>query len=546
MKILIVDDNPTERKLLRRILEKQDCEVLEAADGEEGIQMAGAHRPDLIISDALMPKMDGFNFLRILRKDPELQKIPFVFYSAVYTGLKDEDLAVSLGASAFIVKPKEPAEFWDEICAIMETGKHHERMFTPVPIDSEEDYLKRYSDVLTSKIGEKLMELELANAEIREKAKNFLDLFNSIRDVIMVIQFNGTIDDVNSPALRETFGYDREEVVGKNFVMLYAHEEVAETIKYFDLSTGADGKIIRETRFRKKNGEIFCGEICVMKRLDDKGCPTADIVMIRDINERKRAEIALRESEQRRIYLQTELALAAEIQAKLLPRYFSNIPGFEVVARCLPARQVGGDFYDWQEVAPGVVTLTLGDVMGNGMAAAMLMATVRATIRAETQENRPAKALQMAARALKSDLENSESFVTLFHARLDASTRKLTYVDCGHGLVFLRRADGSVEELRVRGLPLGICVDETYREGVVAFNRGDTLVLYSDGLFEALQDLALNNMALAGRLDCSGDPMEMMNRLSTIAELKCPTSDDLTMLLLHCTDEIQPEAGVDP
>lgn len=546
MRILIVDDNPTDRNLLRRILERHECEVLEAQDGEEGLEAARVHTPDLIISDALMPKMDGFNFLRIIRKDPELLKIPFVFYSAVYTGHKDEELAASLGACAFIVKPKEPSELWDDIRAVAEMGKQRQRMFTPVPIDSEEEYLKRYSEVLTSKIGEKVMELERANAEIREKAKNFNDLFNSIRDVIMVIKFNGIIEDVNTPALRDTFGYDREEIIGRNFVMLYAHEEIGETMKFFDIPAEGGGKLVREARFRRKSGEVFHGEICVMKKLDENGSPTADIVMIRDINERKLAESALRESEERRIHLQAELTLAAEVQAKLLPRYFPKIPGFEVVARCLPARQVGGDFYDWQEVAPGVVTLTLGDVMGNGMAAAMLMATVRATIRAETQVNRPAKALQLAARALRSDLENSESFVTLFHARLDAACRKLTYVDCGHGLVFLRRADGTVEELRTRGLPLGISCDETYREGVVAFNKGDTLVLYSDGLFEALPDLALSNMALAGRISCPGDPMEMMNRLATIAELKCPPSDDLTMLLLHCTDEIEQKGALNP
>lgn len=539
MKILIVDDSPVGRNLLCRILERQGCEVLEASDGMEGIETARLHGPDLIISDALMPNMDGFNFLRTLKKDQELQKIPFVFYSAVYTDQKDEELALSLGACAFITKPKEPEEFWAEISSILEREKQRERTFIPVPIDTEEDYLKQYSDVVTAKIEKKLRELETANVEIQKKAKNYLDLFNSIRDVIVVIHFNGIIIDVNSPALRENFGYEPEEVIGRNFGMLYAHEEEGETMKYFVFASGLSGKMLREARFRKKGGEIFCGEICVMKRLDEKGSPTADIVMIRDISERKQAESALRESEARRIHLQAELALAAEVQAKLLPRFFPPIPGFAIVARCLPARQVGGDFYDWQEVAPGVITMTLGDVMGNGMAAAMLMATVRATVRAETLLNKPAKAMQLASRALKSDLENSESFVTLFHARLDSATRKLTYVDCGHGLVFLRRANGTVEELRVRGLPLGISTDETYREGVLAFNKGDTLVLYSDGLIEAMPDLALNNLALAGRLNCSGNTMEMMNRLATITELQCPPTDDLTMLLLHCNEEIQ-------
>jgi PAS domain S-box-containing protein len=536
MKVLLVDDNALSRKLIRQTLEIKGCEVLEAADGEEGVEMARVHGPDLIISDAFMPKMDGFNFLRTLRKEPGLKNIPFVFYSGVYTGQKDEELALSLGASAYIIKPKDPAELWSEISTILKRREHGEKIFMPVPIDTEEDYLKHYSEVVSLKIEEELRELEKANAEIREKAKNYQDLFNSIRDVIVVTRFDGVIVDVNSPTLWEVFGYGREEVVGKNIGMLYPHEREGKTSESAAPASIPDGMTLREITFRKRSGELFCGEICAMQRCDEQGTPTADIFMIRDISERKQAEELLRVSEERRIHLQAELALAAEVQAKLLPRYFPSVPGFAIVARCLPARQVGGDFYDWQEVAPGVLNLTLGDVMGNGMAAAMLMATVRAVIRAETLMSRPAKALQRASRALMSDLENAESLVTLFHARLDTATRKLIYVDCGHGLVFLRRANGAVEELQVRGLPLGVSTDETYREGVIAFNKGDTLVLYSDGLVEALPELSHNNRALAGLLKCTWDAMEMVNRLAALTELNSPPADDLTMLLVHCND----------
>lgn len=536
MKILVVDDNALSRKLIRQILERKGCEILEAADGEEGVETARVNEPDLIISDALMPKMDGFNFLRALRKEPGLQKIPFVFYSGVYTGQKDEELALSLGASAYIIKPKEPEELWSEIKTIMKKGDQREKVFMPVPIDTEEDYLRHYSEVVTLKVEEELKELEKANAENRERAKNYQDLFNSIRDVIVVTRFDGIIADVNSPALRDIFGYEREEVIGKNIGMLYPGEEGNEESGCRAPASNPESLQLREATFRKKSGALFCGEICAMKRCDDQGTPTADILMIRDISERKQAEEALRVSEEHRIHLQAGLALAAEVQAKLLPRRFPSIPGFAIVARCLPASQVGGDFYDWQEVAPGVLNLTLGDVMGNGIAAAMLMATVRAVIRAETLMNRPAKALQLASRALMSDLESSESFVTLFHARLDTVKRRLTYVDCGHGLVFLRRADGAIEDLRVRGLPLGVMIDETYREGVIGFNKGDTLVLYSDGLIEAIPELPLNNRALAGLLNCTWDAVEMVNRMATLTGMKYPPADDLTMLLVHCNE----------
>ncbi|MCM2356672.1 MAG: SpoIIE family protein phosphatase [Geobacteraceae bacterium] len=107
-----------------------------------------------------------------------------------------------------------------------------------------------------------------------------------------------------------------------------------------------------------------------------------------------KAEQALRESEMRSYQLQVGLACAAEVQAKLLPRSYPQIPGFDVAARCLPAKQVGGDFFDRQEVCLGVWSLSLGDVMGKGMAAAMLMATVRASLRSAAH-NRPEEALRL-------------------------------------------------------------------------------------------------------------------------------------------------------
>lgn len=537
VKVLIVDDNAADRKILRYNLERRGCEVIEAADGEEGMELAAAHSPGLIISDALMPGMDGFQFLRKIKGDETLRTIPFIFYSSVFTGHKDEELALSLGAAAFLAKPKAPDEFWTEVSAILERHAQPKGLFKPVPVEGEEEYLRHYSSVVTAKIEEKVRELEQANLEIRERAMNYCNLFNSIRDVFVVTDYDRTIVDVNQPALRENFGYELEEVVGSKTSILYADEKSYRAIEILDAKEYINGKILHEANFRKKNGEAFVGEMCALQRLDEEGVPSANIAIIRDISERKRAEEALRESEERRIQLQAELALAAEVQAKLLPRYFPAIPGFEIVARCLPAHQVGGDFYDWQEVAPGIVAFTLGDVMGNGMAAAMLMATVRAAIRAETQQNDPARAVEMAELALRSDLENSESFVTLFHAQLNVATRRLTYVDCGHGLVFLRRVDGTVEELPTRGLPLGVATGETYQEGAFTFARGDTLVLYSDGLIEAWPERTLDNRILAGQMGGGGNALAMMERLAAVSGQSGPPSDDLTMLLLRCTGD---------
>jgi PAS domain S-box-containing protein len=251
---------------------------------------------------------------------------------------------------------------------------------------------------------------------------------------------------------------------------------------------------------------------------------------------RQRAEIALGESERRRLRLQTQLEFAAQVQARLLPTDPPQLPGFEVAARCRPAYQVGGDFYDWQETEAGYFSLTLGDVMGKGPAAAMLMATVRASLRAVAQRSPPAEALRQAERALRQDLNNAESFVTLFHARLDSATRRMSYVDCGHGFVLMRRADGSVEELLPRGLPFGVLAGDSFQEGDVVFRRGDCLVLFSDGLMEALQGTELDNAALARKL-WAESPRQMVERLTEIMPSTALPPDDMTLVVVKCTTD---------
>lgn len=252
-----------------------------------------------------------------------------------------------------------------------------------------------------------------------------------------------------------------------------------------------------------------------------------------DRHARRVAEEALRQSEIDRLQLQTEVNCAAAVQKMLLPRDPLALAGFEIAAVCMPARQVGGDFYDWHETMPGIVTLTFGDVMGKGMAAAMLMTTVRATLRAVTLRVQPSIAVQLAEQSLRQDLNRSESFVTLFLARLNFDASLMTYVDCGHGFAFMRRRDGRVEGLLPRGLPLGISSDEEYQEGGCIFQEGDALVLYSDGLIDTLPELSLDNAALAARLEGATSATDMVERIAAMVPPETPLSDDLAVLVVR-------------
>lgn len=538
MKALIVDDNAADRKILRYIMEKHGFEAIEAGDGEEGVEMAVRHHPALIISDALMPRMDGFQFLRKVKSDPRLAGIPFLFYSSVYTGCRDEQLALALGADAFVVKPKSPEVFWAEVSAVLAGEVRRDRV-RPELLEEDEEYVREYTHIVTAKIEEKVAELERANAAIRQKAKTYRNLFDSMRDVIVVTDAGRTVLDANQPALRETFGYENDEVLGKSERLFYEDDEGYAASGAALPRTGEfSGCIPVEVTLRRKSGELFVGELCILRRLYEEGVPAGNMVIVRDVTARKMAEEALRASERERCLLQAELACAAEVQAKLLPRRYPELRGFDLAARCLPAHQVGGDFFDWLEVSPGHVALTLGDVMGNGLAAAMLMTTVRATIHAVAQQTHPARALKLAERALRVDLENSDRFVTLFHARLDTAARTLTFVDCGHGHAFLRRADGTVEELLPRGLPLGVPGSDPYEEGTVTFAPGDALVLYSDGLVDAYPDPPPDRYGLAARISGAADALKMVDILTAVPELTGPPPDDLTVLVLHCLESM--------
>ncbi len=184
MKILVVDDNPYDRKILRANLEHHNCEVIEAADGQEGLELAQTYKPDVIISDALMPRIDGFQFLRSIKKDESLKKIPFIFYSATYTGQKEIDLAISSGAKAYIIKPMEFKEFWKELNTVINKIAD-EKTITVSNVEKDEEYLRRYSYIVAAKLEEKIRELEdeierrkKAEETLREKVKELEDFYN--------------------------------------------------------------------------------------------------------------------------------------------------------------------------------------------------------------------------------------------------------------------------------------------------------------------------------------------------------------------------------
>jgi sigma-B regulation protein RsbU (phosphoserine phosphatase) len=178
-----------------------------------------------------------------------------------------------------------------------------------------------------------------------------------------------------------------------------------------------------------------------------------------------------------------DLKLGAQAQQALLPGNTTNIDGYSIAGVCLPAKAVGGDFYDWYTTPDGIA-VSLGDVMGKGVGAGIIAATTRAVLRSARAEPDPVAALVRADNALSTELSNMESFVTLFHGRLTTVDGTVSYADAGHGLTVVIRADGSHSRLRSYDIPLGVGFRFGQSPQTVSLAPGDTLVSFSDGLLD--------------------------------------------------------------
>ncbi|MEP6668898.1 MAG: response regulator [Chthoniobacter sp.] len=164
MKILSVDDKSENLYMLEALLRGYGHEVDSASDGHRALQLTGCGRYDLIISDILMPRMDGFQLCREMKKDPSLRDIPFVFYTATYTDPRDAAFALSLGADRFLVKPLEPDLFIKTIMEVVEQ-KTGTAPATAIEQSGEDEaiYLKEYNARLITKLEKKMLDLEAAN-----------------------------------------------------------------------------------------------------------------------------------------------------------------------------------------------------------------------------------------------------------------------------------------------------------------------------------------------------------------------------------------------
>jgi serine phosphatase RsbU (regulator of sigma subunit) len=259
---------------------------------------------------------------------------------------------------------------------------------------------------------------------------------------------------------------------------------------------------------------------------------------------------ALAQRERAEIVLQTQLSLAAEIQRRLLPPLPPATNGCEWAAALKPAGKIGGDFYDLVETAPGTWVVLIADVSGKGVPAAMALGSLRSTFRAlAAQRFSPAQILTHLSAVFHQDWEG-KPYVTGIVAAFDLPTHTLVYSNAGHPPGILTGPTGT-RHLARGGPPAGLFADATYTEELVDVHAGDTCVLVSDGVTEALDDSALEDIVRpsSGR---SGTAVELCERFMARALAGRGPSDDpdwdddRTVVVVSVRDDHRAEVAKPP
>ncbi|HTF93859.1 MAG TPA: ATP-binding protein [Verrucomicrobiae bacterium] len=220
--VLVIDDKPTNRDVLRAVLGYQNHRIIEAEDGAEGLEKIRAERPDLVIADILMPHMDGYEMVRSLRRDPSLAGTRVIFYTAAYLKSEAIKLSQACGVTHLIVKPADPQEIIDMVHTVLSENA------PPAAGDLNDTFDREHLRLITNMLSQKVRELEDSNRQLieevaqRKRAEDALrasearirGVLDAAIDSIITLDSNGQIVDLNAAA-EANLGYRREAILGK-------------------------------------------------------------------------------------------------------------------------------------------------------------------------------------------------------------------------------------------------------------------------------------------------------------------------------------------
>ena len=306
--ILIVDDNSQDLTLLQTLLNRHGYGVTAAANGAEALEKARSERPDMIISDILMPIMDGFKLCREWMRDDRLKDVPFVFYTATYTDPKDEEFALGLGVERFIVKPQEQGVFLGMVEEVISGHKAGRTAAPCEPQRDEEAFTREYNEALIRKLEDKMIQVEEAKRrlerevavhmrtqeDLRESEQKYRVLVANADEAIFIAQ--DEVIKFPNPKTLEMTGYSAEELAGVPFTDLIHPEDRGKILeRYFDRLRGGAPPDAYPFRIMDKTGEEIWVRLTA-DRVDWEGRPGV-LCFLRDITKERNLEAQFLQSQ---------------------------------------------------------------------------------------------------------------------------------------------------------------------------------------------------------------------------------------------------------
>ena len=270
------------------------------------------------------------------------------------------------------------------------------------------------------------------------------------------------------------------------------------------------------TVFNKKNGMDFTTED--QKLLAIIAAQSAHVIENARLHEEEHVYFKMRE----------EMRLANEIQVNLLPHSSPEIQGYQISGKSIPAKDVGGDYFDFIPLENGKIAICLGDISGKGIPAALLMANLQATLRGQTILNFSCRECITFANKVLYLNTDSQKYATLFYGILDYKNNEISYCNAGHNNPILISRDNKVSRLDIGGIVVGIMPEYPFQETSIKLNAGEILVIFSDGITEAMNE--------------SGEEFEEDRLIKLLLELRDKSTDEIIAAILEKVNEFSGHA----
>lgn len=567
LKLLVVDDEPDNLDLLYRTFRRDFC-VFKAKSGAEALALLDEQgEMAVIISDQRMPHMNGTEFLsRTVERFPDTIRMVLTGYTDV------EDLVSAINSGKvfkYITKPWNPTKLKEVVAQASETYR----------------VIKQRTRALSRALAQE----SLSNV-IMTAVRGSLDYSSTLQTVVKALgqafdtdlailypvdgQVNGLLGDSDAQNLL-IYRLDAEHQAGDSET-IFAPDLAAIPPIYSSLNIISEPVSVGDAQATRivvpflEQG-IPIATICLYKKTQRKKWADNAVELLKNVSDQVALAISHAKLYQRihrqSVQMRAELDVARQIQSNLLHQSWPEIPGIKIQARCQPAREVGGDFFEVFMHPHGDIWLAVGDVSGKGVPAALFMASAISVLRRELAQEKspePEKVMHNLNHSLSNDLMSNNCFITMALIRYSPETGQLVYANAGHvypivwphQAVVAQRQQPSKQAsdtppalllpayLDVRGVPLGILPCWKAAAGHLRMVAGDVLLLTSDGITEATVPVdrggngscsMLNQEGLWDYLQQQPADLDLDHLLSYIHLPEGEQEDDQTILSLEVT-----------